>query len=125
MKKMNYGSFTCEISVAENYTLISEIPCEYAKDTVAYAVERFFARFKRFRKECTYESWQLRIAKGRAKKKHDFMYLVPALFMELPGNWIRISGIIDTAGVNVNRVEILKEHPCFCEPKSKKSRNAG
>lgn len=125
MKKMNYGSFTCEISVAANYTLISEIPCDYEKDTVAYAVERFFARFKRFRRECTYESWQIRIAKGRARKRHDFMYIVPALFMELPGNWIRIHGSIDAVGVNVTQVEILMEHPCFDEPKSQQSRNAG
>lgn len=125
MKKMNYGSFTCEISVAADYTLLSQVPCDYGKDTVAYAVERFFSRFKRFRRECTYESWQMRLAKGKARKRHDFMYIVPALFMELPGNWIRISGSIDAVGVNVKRVEILKDHPCFCEHDSKRKTIAG
>lgn len=113
MKKMNYGSITCEVSVAENYTFYSQVFCDYEKDTIAYAVEKFFSRFVRFRRECTLESWQIRIAKGKERKKHNFMYLVPAVFMELPGNWVRIYGDIDAVGVKVKRVELLKEHPCF------------
>ena len=33
--------------------------------------------------------------------------------MELPGNWIRVSGEIDAVGVHVRKVEILNEHPVF------------
>ena len=113
MRKMSYGSFACEISVAADYRLLSLVPCEYEKDTVAYAVERFFTQSKRFCRECTQESWKLRIAKGRKDKKHSFVYIIPAVLMELPGNWIRLSGNIDAAGVNVREVEILEEHPCF------------
>lgn len=108
MKKMNYGSLKCTISVAENYTLHSQHPCEYGRDTVAYAVERFFVYCKRFCKACTQESWQFRIAKGKTQKSRRFQYLVPAALMELPGNWVQISGTINAIGVTVEKVEILE-----------------
>lgn len=115
MKKMNYESLTCEISVAENYILCSQIPCGYEKDTVAYAVERFFPLCASLSRECTWKSWQARVAKGRTKRKQEFQYLVPAVLMELPGNWVRICGDIDAVGVNVKKVEILREHPWFSD----------
>lgn len=113
MKKMMDGSFVCEISVAADYSLLTAVPCEYGKDTVAYAVERFFPKSKRFCRECTQRSWETRIAKGRKDKKQDFAYVIPAILMELPGNWIRVSGEIDAVGVRVRKVEILNEHPVF------------
>ena len=122
MKKMNYGSFSCKFSIGEDCALLTQVSCDYGKSTVAYAVERFFAQSKILCRECTYKSWQVRVAKGRARKKHNFMYIVPALFLELPGNWIRICGHIDAAGVTVKRVEILKDHPCFYEHKNEKGR---
>ena len=42
MKRMNYGNMACKVSVSENYVFCSEAICAYDKDTVAYAVERFF-----------------------------------------------------------------------------------
>ena len=44
MKKMIYGSIVCEVTVAENYNFFTEVPCEYEKDIIAYAVELFFSR---------------------------------------------------------------------------------
>ena len=51
--------------------------------------------------------------KGVKTKKQDFAYVIPAILMELPGNWIRVSGEIDAVGVHVRKVEILNEHPVF------------
>lgn len=113
MKKMIYGNVICEVAVVNNYSFTTEVACEYNKDTIGYAVERFFARCSSFCKTCTYESWQLRIAKGKARKNHKFTYLIPATLMELPGGWVRVSGEIDTVGVKVMKVELLKDHPCF------------
>lgn len=113
MKKMNYGNIVCEVSVAENYDFHTQAACNYDKDTIAYAVERFFTRCTRFREECTYESWQIRIAKGKARRSHKFVYVVPAVLMELPGGWVRLTGDIDAVGVHIKKVEILNIHPCF------------
>ena len=109
MKKMYYQNVACEVAVVDNYSFVSEVECEYEKDTVAYAVELFFIRSPRFRRECTYESWQLRISKGTARKAHKFTYLVPAILMELPGEWVRLSGEICPIGVKVKKVELLQE----------------
>ena len=111
MKKMRNGSIVCEVSVTDNYNFISEVECEYEKDVIAYAVERFFAHSPRFRRECSYESWQLRTEKGKARKTHKFTYCIPAPLMEVPGEWVRLSGEINPIGVKVNRVELLKEYP--------------
>ncbi len=124
MKKMTYESLACEVSVAENYVLISHFFCDYEKYTVAYAVERFFTRCALFRRECTWKSWQMRIAKGKARKRQNFQYFVPAVLMELPGNWVRICGDIDAVGVTVKRVEILKEYPWTADVRERPRRLA-
>lgn len=114
MKKFGFGNIVCEVSVTENYKSFFEVACEYEKDTIAYAVERFFCRSSRFRRECTLESWQIRTAKGR-ERTHKFSYLIPSVFLELPGNWTRLTGEINAAGVKVWKVELLLEYPCFRE----------
>ena len=92
MKKLEFANIVCEVSVTENYKMFSEVTCEYEKDTVAYAVERFFCRRERI---------------------HKFSYLIPSVLLELPGNWTRLAGEINAAGVKVWKVELLLEHPCF------------
>lgn len=74
MKKINYGSFVCEVSVDPDYMLLKHGLCDYERDTIAYAVERFFTRCRKAGKACTEESIQIRVAKGKAKRKHAFMY---------------------------------------------------
>lgn len=120
MKKFEFANIVCEVSVTESYKLFSEVVCEYERDTIAYAVERFFCYSSRFRRECTLESWQIRTEKGR-ERAHKFTYLIPAVFLELPGSWVRLNGEINAAGVKIWKVELLSEHPCFRE----KARKAG
>ena len=115
LKKINYGSFVCEVSVDPDYMLLKHGLCDYERDTIAYAVERFFTRCRKAGKACTEESIQIRVAKGKAKRKHAFMYLAPAILMELPEGWVRVWGEVNAAGVEINKIEILKEHPCFAE----------
>ena len=66
MKKINYGSFVCEVSVDPDYMLLKHGLCDYERDTIAYAVERFFTRCRKAGKACTEESIQIRVAKGKA-----------------------------------------------------------
>ena len=102
MKKIKYENVACEVSVVENFHFLSEVDCEYEKDTVAYAVELFFAQSSRFRRECSYESWQLRTLKGKARQP-----------MELPGTWVRLTGEINPVGVKIKKVELLEDYPCY------------
>ena len=111
MKKMKYDSFGCEVSVATNCAIIPQGCCDYEADTIFYAVERFFTHCNSIAEECTKISWQFRVAKGRAPKKQPFMYFLPAALMELPANWVKISGNIDATGVNVTKIEMFQEHP--------------
>ncbi|MCC8046744.1 MAG: hypothetical protein LIP12_14880 [Clostridiales bacterium] len=108
--KMKNGSIVCEISVASDAVFVSYVPCNYQSDTIFYAVKRFFARCGKLCRECTFESWQIRI--GRKKKKNGhFCYLIPALLMELPGEWVRVAGVINEKGVEVQRIEIFPNYP--------------
>ena len=56
MKKINYGSFVCEVSVDPDYMLLKHGLCDYERDTIAYAVERFFTRCRKAGKACTVSS---------------------------------------------------------------------
>ena len=56
MKKINYGSFVCEVSVDPDYMLLKHGLCDYERDTIAYAVERFFTRCRKAGKACIYVS---------------------------------------------------------------------
>ena len=112
MKKINYGSFVCEVSVDPDYMLLKHGLCDYERDTIAYAVESFFRKSKRFCRECTLESWQIRTAKSK-ERVHKFSYVIPASLMELPGNWVRLTGNITATGVQIWKIELLIEHPCF------------
>lgn len=38
--------------------------------------------------------------------------------MELPGGWVRLDGNIDAAGVKINRIELLEEHPLLLAGKN-------
>ena len=114
MKKFKSANVVCEVTVTENYKLFTEVSCEYPKDTVAYAVERFFFCNTRFRRECALECWQIRIAKTK-ERAHKFSYLIPSVLLELPGNWTKLTGEINTVGLKIWRVELLLEHPCFQE----------
>ena len=113
MKKMNFASVSCEIAVADNFYFSTESICDYGRDAVRYAVERFFAKNIGLQRKCTWESWKIRVGKGSEKNRQRFTYVFPAPVMELPGEWVRVAGMIDSRGVCIKRVQILREHPCF------------
>ena len=111
MKKINYGSFVCEVSVDPDYMLLKHGLCDYERDTIAYAVERFFTRCRKAGKACTEESIQIRVV-----IEYNGMWLVSKFEeMELPEGWVRVWGEVNAAGVEINKIEILREHPCFAE----------
>lgn len=113
MKKMKYQNMICEVEVVSDASVRTAVPCQYGKETVTYAVERFLTGCSRFRRECTRECWEIRVAKGKDRRTRAFSYFIPSVLMELPGEWVHLAGTIDAAGVHVRRVELLSTHPCF------------
>ena len=104
MKKINYGSFVCEVSVDPDYMLLKHGLCDYERDTIAYAVERFFTRCRKAGKACTEESIQIRVAKGKAKRKHAFMYLA----WYVAGKQVRRDGTAGRLGARLGRSECCR-----------------
>lgn len=68
MKKINYGSFVCEVSVDPDYMLLKHGLCDYERDTIAYAVERFFTRCRKAGKACTEEVYRFVLPKAKQKE---------------------------------------------------------
>ncbi len=108
--KMTYEGAACEITVSENFRFFSQVSCSLEFDSVRYATCRFFQKSKALCRECVFESWQLRISKSRKRKTRHF-YVIPAVLMELPGNWAKVTITIDTYGVCVQQLELLQQHP--------------
>lgn len=108
--KMTNGSISCEVSVASDDVFVSYVPCSYGKNTAFYAARRFFVRCGKIRRECTCLSRHLRFGQGR-QKKILFSYLIPAILMELPGEWARVTGTVSAEGVELRKVELFPNHP--------------
>lgn len=110
--KMTYEGAACEITASENFRFSSHVPCSLELDSILYAVCRFFQKSKKLRRDCIFESWQLRIIKASRKKKRH-TYVIPAMLMELPGAWAEVHIMIDSSGVAIQQVKLLQQHPLF------------
>lgn len=111
--KMNYNAVSCEITLSNNFYAVSHVPCDYQNDVIGYGVCRFIMKSNDIRRHCVFQSWKLRVSKGKERKSRRFFYTIPAVLAELPGQWIQISGTIDPNGVTLKKVEIFSHHPCF------------
>lgn len=109
---MTYEGAACEITASENFHFFSHVPCSLELDSILYAVCRFFQKSKKLRRDCIFESWQLRIIKASRKKKRH-TYVIPAMLMELPGAWAEVHIMIDSSGVAIQQVKLLQQHPLF------------
>ncbi len=140
--KLTYSTYACDLNVAENFTFKSELEEELVedietvedveaaeeafeddenfgeldKDAVSYALIRYIRKNETLCKFFTYESWQVRLAKGRARKgKKIYTSDLPAKYKEglpayrmgLPGDLVKIEVFVDATGVTLNRAEIL------------------
>lgn len=110
---MNYRTRTCELTFDTNFTFSfgSIIRCDYPEDTIKYAIQRFFIKNEQMRRDCTYESWQIRLASGKKRRPRYYKYLIPAKRLELPGSWARVILSIDASGVTVKKLDLLRNFP--------------
>lgn len=108
MKKMIYGTRMCNVSADTDCRVIGLEGSGYGRDAVCYAAERFLSHAVSYCRICTEESWQHRLTKGKKDRRRSFCYLIPAVLMELPGDWIRVQGEIDADGVQIRRIESVQ-----------------
>ncbi len=113
MRKLMYGSYGCEMLVSDTCEFRTEVACDYEKDTICYATERYFERSKSLHRYCALESYKIRISKGKNQRRQRFKFYIPSILMELPGEWTEVRGFIDCCGIVVTSIRLLAEHPCF------------
>ena len=91
--------------------ITGDAACGLEPDMVGYAVCRFVRKSRRLREEYVNRSYWLRFAKGKEKRRERLDFEAPAVLLELPGVWVRVSVTIDAAGVTVKRVDIQAALP--------------
>lgn len=114
MKMVNgtgYNAAICQISAAKDFHFISLVPCDLEPDTISYAVRRFFSKSRILCQTYVSESYQLRFAKGKDRKSKHHCCVIPAQFMELPGNWAQVNFVVDAFGITIRKVTLLWSYP--------------
>ena len=101
-----------ELCTSDSLCLRSEVPCDLSQEAVEYAALRFLAHNARLYHFYASESCELRFAKGKAAKRlKTYQCTAPAVLMELPGAWVRLTLRVDQEAIRIMSVEMLQEYP--------------
>lgn len=111
--KIVWENTACTLSADPQMRVHSELPCSLEPDTLRYAACRVFQKVPRLRRETARLSWQLRLARGSARRGVRGSYLLPAAWLGLPGAWARVCILVDPQGVTVRRLELLRDKPAI------------
>lgn len=96
----------------DNLRLRCEVPCDLSQEAVEYAALRFLAHNARLYHFYASESCKLRFAKGKAGRRPvTFRCTTPAVLLELPGSWVRLTLRIDRDAVKIKGIELLTNYP--------------
>ena len=106
--KMNKGGLICEITTADSMRIRSQIDCDLEAETIRYAVTRFFCKSKKL-SNYVWESYSLRLQKGKDRRARRHSCIIPAVLMELPGKWVKIRFSVTPIGVVIEQVHILAQ----------------
>lgn len=111
---MNCGTICCDLAISDKFIcdIDSNVRCEYPEDTIEYALRHFFKKNEKIRRTCTWESWQIRLAKGkRNRRPHYYSYHIPARMLELPGSWAVLKFSVDENGVTMHSLKLSMSYP--------------
>ena len=101
-----------ELCTDPKLRIIDSVPCDYLQETVEYAVLRFLARCAKLYHYYANESCKLRFAKGREARRTKTLHCTaPAMLMELPGAWVRLTLRINREAIIVTAIELSDEYP--------------
>ena len=105
-----YGAISCNITVSKDMLFTSEVPCNrLGTEAAGYAVCRFLKRSPKDAYRYIRESYRLRLASGKNRRRKTCWLSGPARALELPGAWVRIQLCISPEGISVERVELYPQ----------------
>ena len=80
-------------------------------DTIRYAVCRFFSRTPALCRAYAWESYQLRLARGKGRRPRRHRCTIPAPLMELPAGWVQVRFQVDPTGVTIRQISLTADYP--------------
>ncbi len=101
-----YGALTCDLSVSPNLSFYTKTDCDLELDSIGYAACRFLRHTNKLCRTYVKKSYDLRFAKGKARKPVRCFFVAPSALMELPGAWTHVRITVSPAGVVVDHVGI-------------------
>lgn len=115
MMKMTYGTgwsaVSCQINADINLRVENRLAGFLDADTVRYAVCRFFTKTPSLCRTYAWESYQLRLARGKGRRPHRHCCAIPAPLMELPAGWVQVRFQVDPVGVSIRQIVLTPEYP--------------
>lgn len=113
--KMTHGTgwsaVSCQINADPNVRVENRLHTSLEPDTICYAVCRFFARTPALCRTYTWESYRLRLARGKGRRPRRHRCTIPAPLMELPAGWVQVQFQVDPAGVSIRQISLTAEYP--------------
>lgn len=113
--KMTYGTgwsaVSCQIAADPNLRVENRLSPSLEPDTIRYAVCRFFVKTQSLCHTYTWESYRLRLARGKARRPRRHSCAVPGPLMELPAGWVQIRFQVDPSGVTIRQITLTADYP--------------
>lgn len=113
--KMTHGTgwsaVSCQIAADTNLRIDNRLKTRLEPDTVCYAVCRFFAKTPALCRAYTWESYQLRLARGKGRRARRHQCAIPAPLMELPAGWVQVHFQVDPTGVKLRQITLTPDYP--------------
>ena len=105
------GAVRCQISPANDVRVENHLDLPLEVDTVCYAVCRFFVKTPALAGAYAWESYQLRLAKGKGRRGRWHRCTLPAPLLELPAGWVQVRFRVDPEGVTLRQVVLSARFP--------------
>lgn len=113
--KMTHGTgwsaVSCQICVDTNVRVENHLKTALEPDTICYAVCRFFTKAPAMCRTYTWESYQLRLARGKGRRARRHCCAIPAPLMELPAGWVQVRFQVDPTGVSIRQIVLTPAYP--------------
>lgn len=106
-----YRTLACEVEAGRNLSIYTAHPVDLCDDAICYAVRRFLCRSGTICRQYVKESYEMRVEKGRGKKRKRCRVIAPAAAAELGLGWLVIDLCISPAAVTVKRIVLLDRYP--------------
>lgn len=105
------GAVCCQIGPANDIRVDNRLDSALAPETICYAVCRFFAKTPALAGAYAWESYRLRLARGKGRRGISHRCVLPAPLLELPAGWVLVRLRVDPEGVAIRQVSLTGQYP--------------